>query len=308
MRVDLIRRRHVLRVHLRHHELAEQLHLLHLGERDFVADLNRLQPANRSLIPEFKGCSAVCSAPKFWAWACAEASAPLRVLSVVSTWPAGFGRRRSRGVVAGIELIELRCQTLKAIGEAFLLADQTAEVGEQILIGLPNAGAAAGGVFDQVPELLSQGGDGGGFLPKLLNCRANIVDRRQLVPPPNCASAKAGRSEENRRRPRRIKEPERFSIHYRSPLPDGLVRWRRRPTRHRLRALRSGAFDYAPEFFPMFRPLPVPLRGAIRGPVFAVLRTMPRASRMSSLEPAPINARAPAPSENWNNRRPSDET
>jgi hypothetical protein len=40
--VDLIRRRDVLRIHLGHHKLSQHLNLLHLRERDFVADLNRL--------------------------------------------------------------------------------------------------------------------------------------------------------------------------------------------------------------------------------------------------------------------------
>ena len=42
LRVDLIGRCHVLRVHLRHHELAKHLNLLDLRERQFIAHLNRL--------------------------------------------------------------------------------------------------------------------------------------------------------------------------------------------------------------------------------------------------------------------------
>ena len=42
LRVDLIGRRHVLRVHLRHYELAEHLNLLDLRKRQLIAHLNRL--------------------------------------------------------------------------------------------------------------------------------------------------------------------------------------------------------------------------------------------------------------------------
>ena len=53
--VDLVRRCDILRIHLGHHELAEHLNLLDLRERDFVADLNRLQIPYRRLILELKG-------------------------------------------------------------------------------------------------------------------------------------------------------------------------------------------------------------------------------------------------------------
>ncbi len=52
--VDLVRRCDVLRIHLGHYELAEHLNLLHLRERDFVADLNRLQIAYRRLVLKLK--------------------------------------------------------------------------------------------------------------------------------------------------------------------------------------------------------------------------------------------------------------
>ena len=44
----------VLGIHHGHDELAEHLDLLDLGQRDFVADLHRLQIAYRRLVPEFK--------------------------------------------------------------------------------------------------------------------------------------------------------------------------------------------------------------------------------------------------------------
>ena len=52
--VDLVRRRDVLRIHLGHHELSEHLNLLHLRQRDFVADLNRLQITYRRLVLQLK--------------------------------------------------------------------------------------------------------------------------------------------------------------------------------------------------------------------------------------------------------------
>ena len=71
-------------------------------------------------------------------------------------------------MVAGIELLELLRESLKGIRKPFLLIDQIAEIREQILVGLPDAGAAAGRVLDHVLELLGQVRDGGGFLLKLL--------------------------------------------------------------------------------------------------------------------------------------------
>ena len=53
--VDLIGCRDVLRIDLSHHELTQQLNLLHLGERDFVTDLDRLQIAYRRLVLELEG-------------------------------------------------------------------------------------------------------------------------------------------------------------------------------------------------------------------------------------------------------------
>ena len=52
--VDLVRCRDVLRIHLGHHELAEQLNLLYLRQCDFVADLNRLQITYRRLVLQLK--------------------------------------------------------------------------------------------------------------------------------------------------------------------------------------------------------------------------------------------------------------
>ena len=52
--VDLVRCRDVLRIHLGHNQLSEQLNLLYLRQRDFVADLNRLQITYRRLVLELK--------------------------------------------------------------------------------------------------------------------------------------------------------------------------------------------------------------------------------------------------------------
>ena len=54
LRVYLVRSRDILRVHLGHHELAKQLHLLHLRECYLVADLNRLQITYRRLVLDLK--------------------------------------------------------------------------------------------------------------------------------------------------------------------------------------------------------------------------------------------------------------
>ena len=52
--VDLVRCRDVLRIHLGHNQLSEQLNLLYLRQRDFVADLDRLQITYRRLVLELK--------------------------------------------------------------------------------------------------------------------------------------------------------------------------------------------------------------------------------------------------------------
>jgi hypothetical protein len=52
--IDLIRSRDVLGIHLGHHELSEHLNLLYLRQRDFVADLNRLQITYRRLVLQLK--------------------------------------------------------------------------------------------------------------------------------------------------------------------------------------------------------------------------------------------------------------
>ena len=56
--IKLVRRRRILRIHLGHHELPQQLDLLDLGERDFVTHLNRLEIADRGLVLHSKLCSA----------------------------------------------------------------------------------------------------------------------------------------------------------------------------------------------------------------------------------------------------------
>ncbi len=52
--VDLVRGGDVLRIHLGHYELAKQLNLLYLRERDFVANLNRLQITHRRPVLQLK--------------------------------------------------------------------------------------------------------------------------------------------------------------------------------------------------------------------------------------------------------------
>jgi len=51
--------------------------------------------------------------------------------------------------------------------KALLLRNQPAQIAEQVLVGLPDAGAAASGVFHHVLELLGEVGNSGGFLLKL---------------------------------------------------------------------------------------------------------------------------------------------
>ena len=88
--VDLVRCCDVLRIHLGHHELSEHLNLLHLRQCDFVADLNRLQITYRRLVLQLKVLQGGLFGLEFWAWACAEASAPLNVPRVVSTVVCGL--------------------------------------------------------------------------------------------------------------------------------------------------------------------------------------------------------------------------
>src|SRR5262249_57365727 len=84
----------------------------------------------------------------------------------VRLWALDSGSRGD--LVAGVEPLELLRESVEGIGEPFLLADQAAEIVEQVFVGLPKAGATARSIFDDVPELLGQVGDGGGFLAKLL--------------------------------------------------------------------------------------------------------------------------------------------
>ena len=153
----------------RHHELAEQLHLLHLGERDFVADLNRLQVSNRSLILKLKTGEVGLLGPEVLGLGLRGGERAVeRIQRRVNVRLRALDSGSRGDLVAGIELLELRRETVEGIGEPFLLADQAAEIIEQVFVGLPKAGATARSIFDDVPELLGQVGDGGGFLPKLL--------------------------------------------------------------------------------------------------------------------------------------------
>src|SRR5712692_11781927 len=88
--VELVGGGGVLRIHHRHHELAQHLNLLDLGERDLIAGLDRLQVADRGLILHLSVCSAACSPWKYWACDCALWSAPFKVFSVVSTLACGL--------------------------------------------------------------------------------------------------------------------------------------------------------------------------------------------------------------------------
>ncbi len=67
-------------------------------------------------------------------------------------------------IEAGIELLELLGQALKGVRKPFLLINEVAEVGEQILVGLPDSSAAAGRVLNRVLKLLGQIRNGRGFL------------------------------------------------------------------------------------------------------------------------------------------------
>ena len=88
--VDLIGCRDVLRIHLGHHELAQHLNLLHLRECDFVADLKRLKIAYRRLIPKLKRLQRSLLYLEVLGLSLCEASAPLRVSSVVSMVVCGL--------------------------------------------------------------------------------------------------------------------------------------------------------------------------------------------------------------------------
>ena len=121
--VELVGGGGVLRIHHRHHELAEHLDLLDLGERDLVAHLNRLEVADRGLILELK--------------ALQRGLLGLEVLGLVLGALEGAVKRIERGVdarlralragragdvVARVELLELLRQALEGIGESLLLA------------------------------------------------------------------------------------------------------------------------------------------------------------------------------------------
>ena len=61
--------------------------------------------------------------------------------------PAGSEPLRLSLGEAWVELLKLLRNVLNAVRQAFLLIDQFAQVGEQVLIGLPDPCAAAGGTL-----------------------------------------------------------------------------------------------------------------------------------------------------------------
>src|SRR5580704_14015622 len=151
----------VLRVHHRHHELAEHLNLLDLGERDLVAHLNGLEVADRGLILELEALQAGLFGLEVLGLVLGALEGTVeRVERGVNTRLRALRAGRAGNVVARVELLELLRQAIEGVGEPFLLADQAAETIEEALVGLPDAGAAAGGVLDHVLELLSQVSDG----------------------------------------------------------------------------------------------------------------------------------------------------
>ena len=192
--VELVRRRRILRIHLGHHELAQQLDLLHLGERDLVAHLNGLQIADRGLILHLEPLQRRLLALKILGLRLRALQRTVQGIERgIDARLRALHTRRSGHAVAGVELLELLGESLEGVGKALLLGNQPAEIGEQVLVGLPAAGAAAGGVFDRVLKLLSQIGDGRGLLLQLLElARDTSWDRRLSSPTPNIACAGFG--------------------------------------------------------------------------------------------------------------------
>jgi hypothetical protein len=90
LNVHLSRRRDVLRVHHGHHELAEHLNLLDLLEGNLVADLNRLQIADRRLILELKGLQRCLLRLEVLGLSLSRSEAPFRVFNVVSMLACGL--------------------------------------------------------------------------------------------------------------------------------------------------------------------------------------------------------------------------
>jgi hypothetical protein len=147
--VNLTRGGDVLRIHLSHHELAEQLHLLHLGERYFVADLNRLQVANRSLVLKLETGEVRLLGREVLGLGLHGSERTIeRIQRRVDLRLWALGSRSRGNLIAGIALLELRRETIEGVGKPLLLADQAAEVIKQALVGLPKAGTTASGVLN----------------------------------------------------------------------------------------------------------------------------------------------------------------
>jgi hypothetical protein len=114
LRIDLIRSGGVLRIHLGHHELAEQLHLLHLGQRDFVADLNRLQVADSSLILKLKTGEVGLLGPKVLGLGLRGGERTVeRIERRVNVRLRALDSGSRGDLVAGIELLKLLRETVE---------------------------------------------------------------------------------------------------------------------------------------------------------------------------------------------------
>ena len=167
--VELIRRRSILGIHLGHNELPQQLDLLDLGERDFVAHLNGLEIADRGLILHFEQLQRGLLTLKILGLRLRALQRAVQgVERGIDARLRTLHTRRNGCTVAGVELLELLGEALERVGKALLLGNQPAQIGEQVLVGLPAAGAPAGGVLDRVLKLLGQIRNGGGFLLQLL--------------------------------------------------------------------------------------------------------------------------------------------
>lgn len=115
--------------------MAEHLHLLHLSERNLIADLNCLKPAYRRLVAEFKTLQACLLGLKVLGLSLGGRERSVqRVERGLRSCLRTLYARRVRGVVGRVELLELLRQALRRVRQAFLLVDQVSEIGEQVLI------------------------------------------------------------------------------------------------------------------------------------------------------------------------------
>jgi hypothetical protein len=143
--VELARRRRVLRIHLGHHELTQQLNLLDLGERDLVAHLNGLKIADRGLVLHLEHLQRRLLTLKILGLRLRALEGAIEgVERSIDARLRALRTRRIGYVVAGVELLELPGKALEGVGKALLFGNQPTQIGEQVLVGLPDAGAAPG--------------------------------------------------------------------------------------------------------------------------------------------------------------------